>query len=229
MSLGGNGVVAGMVDAVDAAVSAGVVVSVAAGNSNLDACNFSPAYVPSAITVGSIDSTDTRSYFSNYGTCVDIWGPGSAVTSAAHTSDTSTATFSGTSMACPHVSGAAALVLGADNSKNPQKVVSDLLDESVRNAISGLRSGDTNALLYVGSGGAPPSPPTPPTQAPPPSICPAATSTGPDSDGDCMCNSGLYCYEDGLYGCTYSYTAAYGYYSSRWFLPSCSGCQCVAR
>jgi len=135
---------------------------VAAGNSNSNACNFSPAYVPSAVTVGSTDSLDARSYFSNYGSCVDIWAPGSSVTSLSHTSDTGTATFSGTSMACPHVSGAAALVLGADNSKNPQKVISDLLDDSVRNAISGLRSGDTNALLFVGAGGAPPTPPTPP-------------------------------------------------------------------
>jgi len=172
MSLGGNGVVAGMDTAVDAAVGAGVTVVVAAGNSNSDACNFSPAFVPSAVTVGSTDSTDTRSYFSNYGTCVDIWAPGSSVTSLSHTSDTGTATFSGTSMACPHVSGAAALVLGADNSKTPQKVISDLLDDAALNAISDLKSGDTNALLYVGAGGAPP---TPPTQAPPPTPAP----TGP--------------------------------------------------
>merc|ERR1712060_818100 len=232
MSLGGNGVVAGMRDAVDAAVNSGVVVSVAAGNSNADACGFSPAYVPSAITVGSTTSTDARSSFSCYGTCVDIWAPGSSVVSASHTSDTGTRSLCGTSMACPHVSGAAALIPGEDNSKNPQKVISDLLDEATRNALSGLRAGDTNALLYVGSAGsAPPSPPTPPTQAPSPSpsVCPSATSTGPDSDGDCKCNTGLYCYEDGLYGCTYSYTAAYGYYSSQWFLPSCSGCQCVSR
>merc|ERR1719245_1903080 len=172
MSLGGSGRVAGMDTAVDAAVAAGVVIVVAAGNSNSDACNFSPAFVPSAVTVGSTDSTDTRSYFSNYGTCVDIWAPGSSVTSLSHTSDTGTATFSGTSMACPHVSGAAALVLGADNSKSPQKVISDLLDDAALDTISDLKAGDTNALLFVGAGGAPP---TPPTQAPPPTPAP----TGP--------------------------------------------------
>merc|ERR1719251_193524 len=154
-----------MKDAVDAAVESGVTVVVAAGNSNFDACNFSPAFVPSAITVGSTDSTDSRSYFSNYGTCVDIWGPGSSVLSAGVASDTATATYSGTSMACPHVSGAAALILGADSSKSPQKVISDLLDDAINGAISDLRAGDTNALLYVGASSAPSptSPPSPPS------------------------------------------------------------------
>merc|ERR550532_388811 len=168
MSLGGGGVISAMGDAVNAAVSAGVTVVVAAGNDNSDACGFSPAYVPNAITVGSTDSTDSRSSFSNYGSCVDIWAPGSNVVSASSSSDSGTRTLSGTSMACPHVSGAAALILGADNSKNPSKVISDLLDDAVRDALSGLRSGDTNALLYVAAGGAPPSPPSPP---PPPSSC----------------------------------------------------------
>merc|ERR1719454_2389424 len=85
MSLGGSGTQQAMKDAVDAAVASGVTVVVAAGNDNSDACGFSPAYVPSAVTVGSTDSNDARSYFSNYGTCVDIWGPGSSVLSAGHT------------------------------------------------------------------------------------------------------------------------------------------------
>merc|ERR1719413_263355 len=138
--------------AVDAAVNAGVVVVVAGGNSNSDACRFSPAFVPSAITVGSTTSTDARSSFSNYGSCTNIWAPGSNVVSASVSSDTASRSLSGTSMACPHVSGAAALVLGVDPSKNSAKVLQTLMDDAEMNAISDLQSGDTNALLYVGGG-----------------------------------------------------------------------------
>merc|ERR1719437_50053 len=226
MSLGGSGTQQAMADAVDAAVNGGVTVVVAGGNSNSDACRFSPAFVPAAITVGSTTSLDARSSFSNYGSCTNIWAPGSSVVSASHTSDTGTRSLSGTSMACPHVSGGAALVLEADPSKKSSAVLQELLSTAVRDVLTGLRTGDTNALLYVGEGGAPPTPTLAPTPVPPPSVCPSATSTGPDSDGDCRCNDGLSCYEGGSSGCTFSYTATYGFKSTRWFLPSCSGCEC---
>merc|ERR1719282_680066 len=133
-----------------------------------------------------MDSTDARSYFSNYGTCVDIWGPGSSVLSAGHTSDSATATYSGTSMACPHVSGGAALVLGRDASKNPAAVLAELLADAWYDAISGLRTGDTNALLYLVPGGAPPTTTPVQTPAPPPGTWEVTSGTGCTKTGNCI-------------------------------------------
>jgi serine protease len=159
MSLGGRGTQSAMRDAVDAASNAGVTVIVAGGNSNSDACGFSPAFVESAITVGSTDSRDRRSSFSNYGKCTNIWAPGSDIKSAGHRSDTATATFSGTSMACPHVAGGAALVLQKNPGFNYAKVLQSLQDDADTDRITGLMTGDLNKLLFVGEGGAPPAPP----------------------------------------------------------------------
>src|SRR4029453_3822267 len=106
MSLGG--VTSSSLDtAFNNSINDGVTYAIAAGNSNADACNSSPARVPNAITVGATTITDARSSFSNFGTCVDIFAPGSNITSSWNTSDTATNTISGTSMATPHVSGVA--------------------------------------------------------------------------------------------------------------------------
>jgi aqualysin 1 len=121
MSLGGSASTS-LDSAVNNSINAGVTYAVAGGNSNANACNYSPARVAAALTVGATTSTDARSSFSNYGTCVNIFAPGSSITSAWHTSNTATNTISGTSMASPHVAGAATLYLGNNPSASPSAV-----------------------------------------------------------------------------------------------------------
>lgn len=240
MSLGGRGTQNAMRDAVDKATTAGVTVIVAGGNSNSDACNFSPAFVPSAITVGSTDSLDRRSGFSNYGPCTEIWAPGSAILSASHRSDTGTSTKSGTSMACPHVAGGAALVLEKNPAFLRDQVLDSLLANSRVDSIYDLKTGDDNKFLYVGSDAPPPSggitptpPPTPaPTPAPAPTppwddICPADSTTGPDRDRDCRCKTGLLCYENGRRGCPVQWGSSRR--STRYYHgPTCGeACKCL--
>jgi len=134
--------------AVNTLKDAGFVVVVAAGNDNDDACNYSPARAANAITVGATDNTDTRSSFSNWGTCLDIFAPGSSITSCWWTGTDSTRTISGTSMACPHVAGAAAVILGNNPSLSPDQVESALKADASVNKISQVR-GSINSLLYV--------------------------------------------------------------------------------
>jgi len=151
MSLGGGGVQRSLTRAVDYAKNSGIAVVIAAGNSNSDACKFTPAFVPSGITVGSTDNADKRSSFSNYGTCIDFWAPGSRILSAWKGSDTDTNTISGTSMACPHVSGASALLLGENPTWTVDDVVAALDKMSTAGAISGIPTSppSPNKLLNV--------------------------------------------------------------------------------
>ena len=148
MSVGG-GASSSMDTAVNNLINSGVTVAVAAGNSNTDACTQSPARAAAAITVGSTTSTDARSSFSNFGTCVDIFAPGSSITSAWWTSTTATNTISGTSMASPHVAGAAALYKQAFPSASPATIRNALVNNSTTNRLTGIGTGSPNRLLYT--------------------------------------------------------------------------------
>jgi len=149
MSLGGRGRSRMQEAAVHRAVSAGITVVVAAGNERDDACNYSPAFVQRAITVGATDSGDMMASYSNYGSCVQIFAPGTNIRSASNRGDRVGATLSGTSMACPHVAGAAALLLGDDASQTPGQILTKLVQSSFSNVIGGLTSRSPNKLLSV--------------------------------------------------------------------------------
>ena len=135
--------------AVANAVDAGVTMVVAAGNDNTDACNGSPNRVPEALTVGATTRDDARSSFSNYGACVDLFAPGSDITSAWYQSDTQTNSIDGTSMAAPHAAGAAALYLAANPSATPDAVNLALVNDTATGAISNAGNQSPNRLLQI--------------------------------------------------------------------------------
>jgi len=150
MSLGG-GASSSLDTAVRNSIAAGVTYAVAAGNSNVNASNSSPARVGEAITVGSTTRTDARSSFSNYGSIVDIFAPGSSITSAWHTGDTAINTISGTSMATPHVAGVAARYLQNNRTASPATVRNAIVGAATTGRISGLPTGTSNRLLFWSS------------------------------------------------------------------------------
>jgi subtilisin family serine protease len=153
MSLGG-GASTTLDNAVAASIASGVSYSVAAGNGNflgiaVNACNSSPARVATAITVGATDKTDKKASFSNYGTCLDLFGPGVSITSSWYSNDTATNTISGTSMATPHVVGVAALYLQGNPSATPAAVAAALIANATTGKVTSPGTGSPNRLLFT--------------------------------------------------------------------------------
>lgn len=147
MSLGGSKSTT-LNAAVDAAFAADVIFSNAAGNNGGDACNYSPASAEDGISVGSTTNNDARSSFSNHGTCVDIFAPGSSITAAWIGGTSSTNTISGTSMAAPHVAGIAAKLMQENPSFDAAKIVDELLSIATSGTLSGVPTASPNLLSF---------------------------------------------------------------------------------
>ncbi|MDS7967921.1 S8 family peptidase [Acinetobacter sp. V117_2] len=146
MSLGGAAS-SSLDSAVENLYNNGYVMVVAAGNSNTDACTSSPARTSNAITVAATDNTDTRASYSNYGSCVDVFAPGSQINSSWIGSNTATKVLNGTSMATPHVAGVVAEMLQSTPTATPQTILTNLLNQATSNVVKNP-SGSPNRLLY---------------------------------------------------------------------------------
>jgi aqualysin 1 len=148
MSLGG-GASTTLDTAVNNSIKQGVTYVIAAGNSNANACNYSPARVSAAITVGATTSIDARASYSNWGTCLDLFAPGSSITSAWYTSDSAINTISGTSMATPHVAGVVALYLQGNPAASPSTVASVINNNATSEIVTSNGTGSPNRLLFT--------------------------------------------------------------------------------
>jgi subtilisin family serine protease len=165
-----------METAIDNSVASGVTYVVAAGNNAWNACDYTPARTPSAITVGATSETDIRPNYSNYGPCLDLFAPGYMMTSAGIANDTDVRVMSGTSMASPLVAGAAAIYLSANPGSNPAAVTQAILNNSTTGLVTNIDSTSPNRLLNT-IWGSLPSPTPSPTPIPSPTATPSPSPT----------------------------------------------------
>jgi subtilisin family serine protease len=160
MSVGG-GLSAAMNDAIQQSIAAGVTYVVAAGNNVKDACGYSPASTPNALTVAATSKRDSQAWFSNFGPCVDLYAPGDSVVSAGIASDVAVAMKSGTSMASPHAAGAAALYLESHSAALPAEVTQAIVNGATPGRVLNVGVGSPNLLLFVGTAANDPPPASP--------------------------------------------------------------------
>ncbi len=178
MSLGGSG--SSIDAAADNMVDNGIALVVAAGNSTADACGFTPAGAEKPLTVAASDIEDRMASFSNFGSCVDIYGPGVSIMSASHTNPNGSRTLSGTSMASPHVAGAVANFWSVDPSASATEIMQAVVDAASADKIGSTR-GSPNLLVYAVTGDGPPPTTTTTTTTTPPTTEPSTTTTEPST------------------------------------------------
>ena len=170
ISITASGISTAMESALATSIASGVTYTVAAGNSGLDACNYSPAHLPEAITVGATSVSDARAAYSNFGSCVDTFAPGHQVLSTANGTDSATQFKSGTSMASPMAAGVAALFLENNRTASPATVAQRLLSVSTTGVLTAGGAGSPDRLLYSWLNGETPSPTPAPTPSPTPVV-----------------------------------------------------------
>lgn len=193
-------------DAVQNSINSGVTYVVAAGNAAADACGYTPASVASALTVGATTSADVQASYSNNGSCVDLFAPGSTVYSAWNTNDYSLGYANGTSMAAPHVAGAAALYLQSNPGAAPATVVQAIVSNTTSGALTGLVGTSPNRMLRVNGSGGTVTNPTPEPVPPPPT---SGTNQAPVASFNVSCSRN---------NCSFTSTSTddQGVYSASW-------------
>jgi subtilisin family serine protease len=184
ISITAAGVSASLENMISNSIASGIVYTIAAGNSNFDACSFTPARTPNAITVGATWQSDARIGFSNFGPCVDVFAPGYEIVSAGMGSDSAVQQLSGTSMAAPLVAGVAAIYRASNPAASSASVSQAVMNATTNNIVTNEGTGSPTKLLYSWVATGPPATPTPtpsptatPSSTPTPAPSPSATPT----------------------------------------------------